>query len=67
MLVTTGTNAIADGEVGDEKWELGKMDLGCVVMKTLEMWGNGEVSRAGKKKSLTNCTAQKRNADLGFL
>ena len=38
MLVTAGTNGVADGEVGDEKWELGKMEQGCVVMKSLKTW-----------------------------
>lgn len=39
ILVTAGTNGVADGEVGAEKWELGKMEKGCVVMK---MWEKGK-------------------------
>lgn len=44
LLVTAGTNGIADGEVGDEKWELGKMEQGCVVMKSLKMLQEKEKS-----------------------
>lgn len=38
IVVTAGTNGIADGEVGDEKRELGKMEQGCVVTKSLKVW-----------------------------
>lgn len=38
IVITAGTNGLADGKVGDEKRELGKMGQGCVVMKSLKMW-----------------------------
>lgn len=38
IVVTAGTNGIADGEVGDEKRELGKMGQGCVAVRSLKMW-----------------------------
>lgn len=38
LVVTAGTNGIADGGVGDEKRGLGKMGQGCVAMKNLKMW-----------------------------
>lgn len=44
MLVTAGTNGITDGEVGDEKRELGKMEQGCVVMKSLKVLWEKEKS-----------------------
>jgi len=44
ILVTAGTNGIADGEVGDEKLELGKMEQGCVFMKSLKMLWEKEKS-----------------------
>lgn len=48
IVVTAGTNGIADGEVGDEKRELGKMEQGCVVMKSL-MWEKEKlVERKGR-------------------
>lgn len=52
MLVTAGTNGVADGEVGDEERELGKMEWGFVVMKNLEDVGKREVNREGKVKFL---------------
>lgn len=47
IVVTAGTNGIADGEVGDEKRELGKMGQGCMVMKSLEMWEKEKLERKG--------------------